>query len=110
MGLEDLETDFDVRGSYTSRANFLEQIVNRCQTHQTPLSFCGEDAGRPVEAACFAAIGLRVLSMRPASIGPVKSVLRRTNLDELKAVIDKARQSGVMSVRPAVMGYLKEKL
>jgi signal transduction protein with GAF and PtsI domain len=39
----------------------------------TPLSFCGEDAGRPVEAMCFAAMGLRTLSMRPASIGPVKS-------------------------------------
>ncbi|WP_338550623.1 phosphoenolpyruvate--protein phosphotransferase [Roseovarius phycicola] len=89
---------------------FLEQIVARCEAHKTPLSFCGEDAGRPVEAACFAAIGLRVLSMRPASIGPVKSVLRRTNLRELKAVIEEARQTGVMSVRPAVMEYLKEKL
>ena len=90
--------------------SFLEGIVTRCKDHNTPLSFCGEDAGRPVEAACLAAIGLRVLSMRPASIGPVKSVLRRTNLTELKAVIDAARNDGVMSVRPAVMGYLKGKL
>ncbi|MEL7258342.1 MAG: phosphoenolpyruvate--protein phosphotransferase, partial [Pseudomonadota bacterium] len=90
--------------------SFLEQIVARCEAHKTPLSFCGEDAGRPVEAACLAAIGLRVLSMRPASIGPVKSVLRRTNLKELKAVIDQERKTGVMSVRPAVMEYLKGKL
>jgi phosphotransferase system enzyme I (PtsP) len=89
---------------------FLEGIVQRCETHGTPLSFCGEDAGRPVEAACLAAIGMRVLSMRPASIGPVKSVLRRTNLTELKAVIDAACAEGVQSVRPAVMEYLKGKL
>ncbi len=39
------------------------------------LLVCGEDAGKPIEALCFAAMGLRELSMRPASIGPVKNIL-----------------------------------
>jgi phosphotransferase system enzyme I (PtsP) len=86
---------------------FLEQIVKRCAATQTPLSFCGEDAGRPVEALCFAAIGLRTLSMRPASVGPVKHLLRRVNLSEARAVIEEARASGVQSVRPAMMEYLR---
>jgi len=89
---------------------FLEGIVNRCTALGTPLSFCGEDAGRPIEAACFAAIGLRTLSMRPASIGPVKSILRRTDLVELQGVIHDARSSGVQSVRSDVMDYLRGKL
>ena len=89
---------------------FLEWIVERCAQNNTPLSFCGEDAGRPVDAACMAAIGLRTLSMRPASIGPVKSVLRRTDLTELKAIIDDAREAGLQSVRPSVMEYLRGKL
>ena len=74
----------------------------------TPVSFCGEDAGRPVEALCFAAIGLRSLSMRPASIGPVKSLLRRSNLTEVRKVITDARHRGEMSVRPAIMEYLRQ--
>ena len=86
---------------------FLEQIVKRCAATQTPLSFCGEDAGRPVEALCFAAIGLRTLSMRPASVGPVKHLLRRVNLGEARAVIEEARAAGVQSVRPAIMEYLR---
>jgi phosphotransferase system enzyme I (PtsP) len=86
---------------------FLEGIVERCRETDTALSFCGEDAGRPVEALCFAAIGLRALSMRPASIGPVKSLLRRCNLDDVKAVIDQARERGDMSVRAAVMDYVR---
>ena len=45
--------------------------------------------------------------MRPASIGPVKSLLRRVNLDEAKAVIDTARGSGVQSVRGDVMEWLR---
>lgn len=85
---------------------FIEQIVARCADTGTPLSFCGEDAGRPVEAVCLAAVGLRSLSMRPASVGPVKSLLRRVNLDELYAVIENARAAGSETVRPQVMSYL----
>jgi len=87
--------------------NFLEGIVNRCAETGTPLSFCGEDAGRPVEALCFAAMGMRHLSMRPASIGPVKHMLMQHDLSELRKVIDEARQSGAQSVRPAVMDWLQ---
>ena len=87
---------------------FLEQIVQRCAETGTHLSFCGEDAGRPVEAMCFAAIGLRTLSMRPASIGPVKHLIRRVDLRELRAVINEARASGEQTVRPAVLGWLRQ--
>jgi len=86
---------------------FIESIVERCARTGTPLSFCGEDAGRPVEALCLAAIGLRSLSMRPASIGPVKSLLRRSDLGAVRAVIDVARTSGAQSVRPAVMDWIR---
>ncbi len=92
-----------------SYLTFLEWIVKRCEDTGTPLSFCGEDAGRPVEAACFAAMGFRCLSMRPASIGPVKHLLRRTNLSELREVIDAARASGAQSVRPAVMAWFGDR-
>ncbi len=88
--------------------NFIEQIAQRCADTNTPLSFCGEDAGRPIEAMCFAAIGLRVLSMRPASIGPVKSLLRRVDLREARGIIDKARVSGAASVRSAVMDWARD--
>ncbi len=86
---------------------FLEGIVNRCVETGTPLSFCGEDAGRPIEAVCLAAMGLRNLSMRPASIGPVKSLIRRVDLGELRRVIHAARDRGEQSVRPDVMEYLR---
>ncbi|QFT63771.1 phosphoenolpyruvate--protein phosphotransferase [Roseivivax sp. THAF30] len=86
---------------------FVEEIVTRCAQTDTPLSFCGEDAGRPIEALCLAAIGLRTLSMRPASIGPVKHLMMRVDLADLKAVIDAARDKGAQSARPAVIEYLR---
>jgi len=91
-----------------SYLTFIRQIVDRCNRHGTPVSFCGEDAGRPVEALCLAAMGLRNLSMRPASIGPVKHLLRRCNLAEVRTVIDEASASGVQSVRPALTEWFEK--
>ena len=88
--------------------SLIERIVERCEETGTPLSFCGEDAGRPIEALCLAAIGVRTLSMRPASIGPVKSLLLRCNLEDLRKVITDARHRGEQSVRQAVMRYLRD--
>jgi phosphotransferase system enzyme I (PtsP) len=93
----------------TSFLNFLEQIVGRARNSETQLSFCGEDAGRPLEAACFAALGIQTLSMRPASIAPVKHLIRRINLKELKSVIDKARRDGLQSVRSSVAEWINLK-
>ncbi|MFQ8429733.1 phosphoenolpyruvate--protein phosphotransferase [Amaricoccus sp. W119] len=85
---------------------FLEGIVRRCAAHGTPLSFCGEDAGRPVEALAFAIVGFRNLSMRPASIGPVKALLRQIDFEELRAVFDATRAQGHRSFRPALEEWL----
>ena len=90
----------------SSFLSFLEFIAERCAKSGVQLSFCGEDAGRPVEALCLAAIGITRLSMRPASIGPVKHMLMRTDLDALKDVIDESRNRGDSSVRQAVMDFL----
>ncbi len=85
---------------------FIERVIVRCQHSNTALSFCGEDAGRPIEALTFAALGIRILSMRPASIGPVKHLIRRADLTELRQVIQRARNEGAQNLRPAVTAYL----
>src|SRR5690606_33579764 len=47
----------------TSFLTFIAEIVRRCAEAGTHLSYCGEDAGRPIEALCLAALGIRSLSM-----------------------------------------------
>ncbi|MFN4057025.1 MAG: phosphoenolpyruvate--protein phosphotransferase [Roseinatronobacter sp.] len=85
---------------------FLQMIVVRCAAHGTDLSYCGEDAGRPIEALALATIGFRSLSMRPASIGPVKSLLRRADLRDVRAVMQDAQAAGAESFRPALADYI----
>lgn len=87
--------------------NLIGQIVDRCADTNTPLSFCGEDAGKPMEALCFAAMGVRILSMRPSSIGPVKSMLRSVKLADARATLDTALASGVTTVRPTMDEWVK---
>jgi phosphotransferase system enzyme I (PtsP) len=44
--------------------------------------------------------------MRPASVGPVKALLRRVNLNEAREVIEQARAEGAESARPMLMEWL----
>ncbi|MFC3629956.1 phosphoenolpyruvate--protein phosphotransferase [Paracoccus angustae] len=84
----------------------LRQIIERCEDARVPLSFCGEDAGRPVEALAFAALGIRRLSMRPASIGPVKHLIRRVSITDLRQVIDEGLDRGLPNLRQPVTEWL----
>ena len=86
--------------------SMLRQIIARCADARVPLSFCGEDAGRPVEALVFAALGIHRLSMRPASIGPVKHLIRRISIVDLARVIEEAEAEGLTSVRGPVTAWL----
>ncbi|MFV0473890.1 MAG: phosphoenolpyruvate--protein phosphotransferase [Pikeienuella sp.] len=84
---------------------FLRDVVARADRAGTPISFCGEAAGRPEDAVALAAIGFRTLSMRPASIGRVKYALRAVNLAEAREAVDEAIEKGA-SARPALAALL----
>jgi len=93
-----------------SYLTFIEKIVKRCARLSTPLSYCGEDAGRPVEAVCLAAVGLRSLSMRPLVIGRIKHYLRQIELRQIKEAIDQASATGLHSVRSVVEEILSREV
>ena len=99
-----------VRARYDSLSlsylDFLSLIVRRCASAGTPLSYCGLDAGRPINAACLAAIGLRTLSMRAAAVGRVKHLLRKIRLSDVNAAILRAKSEGAASARRSVSAEL----
>ena len=53
----------------------LRHMVERAEVHDIPVTLCGEMAGRPIEAMALVGLGLRSISMAPAAIGPVKSMV-----------------------------------
>jgi phosphotransferase system enzyme I (PtsP) len=86
----------------------LRQIVDRCDRAGTPLSFCGEAAGRPLEALVLSAIGFRELSMRPAAIGPVKRALLAADLAGLRAAMERADSAGATSARAGLQAWAED--
>jgi phosphotransferase system enzyme I (PtsP) len=63
----------------------LKTIADAGRRNRTPVTLCGELAGKPISAMALAGIGFRSISMSPASIGPVKAMLRELPLKELEA-------------------------
>ncbi|OYX71814.1 MAG: peptidase [Caulobacter sp. 32-67-35] len=53
----------------------LKTIQQACADTGTPVSVCGEMAGRPLEAFALVALGFDRLSMPPAGVGPVKQMV-----------------------------------
>jgi phosphotransferase system enzyme I (PtsP) len=84
---------------------FLRDIVARCEANGANLSFCGEAASRPLEALALAAIGFRVLSMRPGSVGPVKRLMRAADLSGARTIIGRAIDEGADSARPMLRAW-----
>jgi phosphotransferase system enzyme I (PtsP) len=87
----------------------LEQIAGRCAVAGTPLSFCGEAAGKPLEAVVLASLGFREFSMRPASIGPVKLALMSVDLGEVRQVLAEAEAADATSARKALQDWAAER-
>ncbi|EFO33521.1 phosphoenolpyruvate-protein phosphotransferase [Roseibium sp. TrichSKD4] len=63
----------------------LKTIVDKAREYHVPVTLCGELAGRPLQAMALLGLGYRDLSMSPASLGPVKAMLRTLDLGRLSA-------------------------
>ena len=92
----------------TSFLSFLKLIVKKSEKYKLPLSYCGEDAGKPIEALVLCSLGFKTLSMQPNCIAPVKSLLRNIKLSEIKQIVEFALEANYETVRNQVAEYLEE--
>ena len=70
-----------------SALKVLRKIAEGAKTHGTDFALCGEMAGRPLEAMALIGLGFRQISMAPASIGPVKSMVLSLNAKKLRETL-----------------------
>ncbi|MDK4736644.1 phosphoenolpyruvate--protein phosphotransferase [Rhizobium sp. CNPSo 3490] len=66
----------------------LRDIVRGADRNKTPVTLCGELAGKPLSAMALLGVGFRSISMSPASIGPVKAMLLGLDVGALAKVMD----------------------
>jgi len=77
---------FDVMTPPILRA--LRTLARKGHEHGKLVTLCGELASRPLEAMALAGLGYRSLSLSPAAMGPVKSMLLDLDLGRFAAMLD----------------------
>ncbi len=80
----------------------LQEIQKRCADTGTPVSVCGEMAGRPLEAFALITLGFTRLSAPAAGVGAVKRMVLSTDLAAAKRGMANLLGSSAASVRGEV--------
>ncbi|MCP5432886.1 MAG: phosphoenolpyruvate--protein phosphotransferase [Alphaproteobacteria bacterium] len=91
-----------------SLLRMLRHVVETADRRGVPLGLCGEMAGRTLEAMALVGIGFRAISMPPASIGPVKLMVRSLHASELQALMEELYDEPEHSLRPRLAAYASE--
>jgi phosphotransferase system enzyme I (PtsP) len=65
----------------------LRSIAAAAAAKRKPATLCGELAGKPLSAMALIGLGFRSISMAPASVGPVKAMLRALDVAALEAAL-----------------------
>jgi phosphotransferase system enzyme I (PtsP) len=86
----------------------LGTIAAAARRHHRPLSLCGEMAGRPLEAMVLVGLGFRSISMAPASIGPVKSMVLSLDAGALERWLDENLRASDGSLRADLKRFAEE--
>ena len=83
----------------------LKMLAGACYRHNVALTLCGEMAGRPIEAMCLIGLGFRTFSMAPASIGPVKAMIRSLDASAVTDLLDDLLVAGSGSLRAEIEAF-----
>ncbi|HKZ95707.1 MAG TPA: phosphoenolpyruvate--protein phosphotransferase [Hyphomicrobiaceae bacterium] len=85
----------------------LRALAKATRKHKVPLALCGEMAGKPLEAMTLIGIGFRSISMAPASIGPVKTMILSLDASRVTALLDELLKTGSGSLRSELERFAK---
>jgi phosphotransferase system enzyme I (PtsP) len=88
----------------------LRDIVRAADRHDTPVTLCGEMAGKPLSSMALFGLGYRSVSMSPTAIGPVKAMLLQLDVTDLSkqlnALLDEVNPSE--SIRGFLMRFAEQ--
>ena len=88
---------------------FLARVVRGTAGHEIDLAVCGEMGGRRLEALALLGIGIRRLSITPASVGPIKELVRKVDLAEITAAMQTWLASPPPDMRAALRHWAAER-
>jgi len=88
--------------------NIVRSIVKHCNDAGVEVGFCGAMASKPIEALALIGCGIRNISIPPASIGPVKSMIRSLNMSKFCELMDYLVELPDHSIRNQIEQFAQE--
>jgi len=85
----------------------LKSLVKAARKHDVPLNLCGEMAGNPIDALALIALGFRSLSMAPASIGPIKTMILSLHAGRAAKLLDDLLKRNTHDIREELESFAK---
>ncbi|MGI9406835.1 MAG: phosphoenolpyruvate--protein phosphotransferase [Hyphomicrobiaceae bacterium] len=86
----------------------LKEIVTAGRKHDVPVTLCGEFAGTTIGAMTLIGLGYRALSVAPANVGPVKTMILSLDAGRTRQVFNTLLASDTRDVRAAVEEYARQ--
>jgi phosphotransferase system enzyme I (PtsP) len=84
---------------------FLRRVQASLVGHSVDVTVCGEMGGRRLEALALMGIGIRRLSITPASVGPIKELVRKVDLAEISEAMAGWLSAPPPSLREVLTGW-----
>jgi len=88
--------------------SMLKYIVDECRRADTPLSICGDIAGRPLEAMALIGLGYTHLSMSLEGVAPVKEMVRSADVGKIQDFLSNLCMAKETSVRVQLRAFAKD--
>ncbi|RFC67967.1 MULTISPECIES: phosphoenolpyruvate--protein phosphotransferase [Mesorhizobium] len=89
----------------------LKQIADAGKRNNTPVTLCGELAGKPISAMALMGLGYRSISMSPAAIGPVKAMMLELPLGQLETFMQEnlSGKSATLPMRALLQAFADDR-
>lgn len=84
---------------------FLQRAVRALADHRVAVTVCGEMGGRQLEAMALIGLGIRRLSITPASVGPIKQMVRQLDVAALETAMAGWLAAPPPNLREALSGW-----
>ncbi len=88
---------------------FLQRVMRTLAGHEIDVTVCGEMGGRRLEALALLGLGIRRLSITPAAVGPIKELVRKVDLGEIGAAMQRWLSSPPADMRGALSAWAAER-
>ncbi len=88
---------------------FLRRVLLSVAGHNVDVTVCGEMGGRRLEALALLGLGIHRLSITPASVGPIKELVRKIDLSEISAAMKQWLSSPPPNMREALTLWAQER-